>query len=525
MYSQSPTDMSAVVRGGGLEQAGGSSSSSLRSTAHQERLSRQNSATHESSPVTSSYASLNETNRTNPTTYTAAEEVVEEQDNGACEAVAILGSGSFGIVYSAERAPRGSGNMIAIKKVFQDRRYRNREVQIMEELGRGNHPNIVQLVQSFYTKGSDENHLYLNLMMQYVPDTLYNVANRLKSEDEYGQVPDYYIMIYSYQLLRALGFLKAHSVMHRDIKPQNLLVDERGHPPQNRLKICDFGSAKTVDDKNPSVQYICSRYYRAPELIFGSERYGCPIDIWSAGCVIGELLKEGKPLFPGNSGVLQLVEIIKVLGTPERQELRPILGGPGVKADYFDTFAYKPIKARGLIEKMPWRIRNRSTRTVQQQRALELLEKILRINPEARVEPLGALCDPFFDPIRASRCHQTRKGLVYLQKDFATFSEFELQLMDEGTRKILSRTATKDKAETDSWLGSEKLCYSRGDHARNTNTNGGFHANKNYNNNNNYPNTSSSDGAALTSSIFATSASGVGLSQHTTRPSTRLAGM
>ena len=71
----------------------------------------------------------------------------------------------------------------------------------------------------------------------------------------------------------------------------------------------------------PNVSYICSRYYRAPELIFGATDYTCQIDVWSAGCVLAELLL-GQPIFPGDSGVDQLVEIIKILGTPTREQIR-----------------------------------------------------------------------------------------------------------------------------------------------------------------------------------------------------------
>lgn len=100
---------------------------------------------------------------------------------------------------------------------------------------------------------------------------------------------------------------------HRDIKPQNLLV----HPDTHELNICDFGSAKKLLKGETNVSYICSRYYRAPELIFGATDYGKCIDVWSIGCVIGELLL-GQPMFPGDSGVDQLVEIIKILGTPTK---------------------------------------------------------------------------------------------------------------------------------------------------------------------------------------------------------------
>ena len=90
------------------------------------------------------------------------------------------------------------------------------------------------------------------------------------------------------------------------------------NPESHTLKICDYGSAKRLIRGEVNVSYICSRYYRAPELIFGATDYTSAIDVWSVGCVIAELLV-GQPLFPGESGVDQLVEIIKVLGTPTKE--------------------------------------------------------------------------------------------------------------------------------------------------------------------------------------------------------------
>ncbi|RCV33066.1 hypothetical protein SEVIR_2G345500v4 [Setaria viridis] len=111
-----------------------------------------------------------------------------------------------------------------------------------------------------------------------------------------------------YQICRALAYIhNCIGVCHRDIKPQNLLVNPHTH----QLKLCDFGSAKVLVKGEPNISYICSRYYRAPELIFGATEYTTAIDVWSAGCVLAELLL-GQPLFPGDSGVDQLVEIIKV---------------------------------------------------------------------------------------------------------------------------------------------------------------------------------------------------------------------
>ena len=108
-----------------------------------------------------------------------------------------------------------------------------------------------------------------------------------------------------------------NNVMHRDIKPQNLLVD----PTCHILKVCDFGSAKKIDpESKQSVSYITTRYYRAPELMFGSREYTTAIDIWSAGCVIAELIL-GEPLFKGEMPHSQLIEIIKKLGSPLEEQI------------------------------------------------------------------------------------------------------------------------------------------------------------------------------------------------------------
>ena len=124
------------------------------------------------------------------------------------------------------------------------------------------------------------------------------------------------VKLYTYQAFKALAYIHALGICHRDIKPQNLLVNPETHV----LKVCDFGSAKRLEKNVINVSYICSRYYRAPELIFGATSYLHCIDVWSVGCVAAELLL-GQPLFPGDSGVDQLVEIIKVLGTPTRDQI------------------------------------------------------------------------------------------------------------------------------------------------------------------------------------------------------------
>jgi|TARA_B100001142_G_scaffold216649_1_gene214806 serine/threonine protein kinase len=211
----------------------------------------------------------------------------------------VVGNGSFGVVFQA--ACVETGECVAIKKVLQDKRFKNRELQIMKVL---DHPNVVALKHCYYSTNEKE-EVYLNLVLEYVPDTVYRLSKQYIKAAQ--RMPGLYVKLYTYQMARALANIHSGGVCHRDIKPQNLLVDGETHV----LKLCDFGSAKILVRTEPNISYICSRYYRAPELIFGATDYTTAIDIWSLGCVMAELLL-GTPLFPGESGVDQLVEIIKV---------------------------------------------------------------------------------------------------------------------------------------------------------------------------------------------------------------------
>merc|ERR1711971_135380 len=168
-------------------------------------------------------------------------------------------------------------------------------------------------------------------------------------------------------------------ICHRDIKPQNLLLD----PESGILKLCDFGSAKHLVRGEPNVSYICSRYYRAPELIFGATDYTTNIDVWSAGCVFAELML-GQPIFPGDSGVDQLVEIIKVLGTPTREQIKEM--NPN-----YTEFKFPQIKAH------PW---PKVFRARTSPEAIDLVSRLLEYTPSARITPLQACAHTFFDELR-----------------------------------------------------------------------------------------------------------------------------
>ncbi|CAF4429621.1 unnamed protein product, partial [Didymodactylos carnosus] len=141
--------------------------------------------------------------------------------------------------------------------------------------------------------------------------------------------------------------------------------------------------AKQLIKGEPNVSYICSRYYRAPELIFGAIDYTCYIDVWSSGCVLAELLL-GQPIFPGESGVDQLVEIIKVLGTPSREQIRQM--NPN-----YQEFRFPQIKAH------PWHkvFRNRTPPM-----AIDVVCRLLDYTPATRLTPLEACAHSFFDELR-----------------------------------------------------------------------------------------------------------------------------
>ncbi|KAL3671959.1 Glycogen synthase kinase-3 beta [Phytophthora oleae] len=318
----------------------------------------------------------------------------------------IIGNGSFGVVFQA--SVEETGEIVAIKKVLQDKRFKNRELQIMRQL---HHVNIVQLKHCFYCNGEKPDELYLNLVLEFIPDTVYGVARQLQKAKQY--MPIVLVKLYIYQICRSLAYIHSMGICHRDIKPQNLLLDPRSH----EVKLCDFGSAKVLQKNEPNVSYICSRYYRAPELIFGATDYTTAIDIWSLGCVCAELLL-GQPLFPGESGVDQLVEIIKVLGTPQREEIEAM--NPN-----YTEFQFPQIKAHS------W---SKIFRSRTPPEAINLLSKMLVYDPKRRAKPLEAAAHPFFDELR-------QKDLK-LPNDVPApalfnFTLQELSQVDVSTREIL----------------------------------------------------------------------------------------
>ncbi|XP_070144543.1 protein kinase shaggy isoform X4 [Drosophila kikkawai] len=321
----------------------------------------------------------------------------------------VIGNGSFGVVFQAKLCD--TGELVAIKKVLQDRRFKNRELQIMRKL---EHCNIVKLLYFFYSSGEKRDEVFLNLVLEYIPETVYKVARQYAKTKQ--TIPINFIRLYMYQLFRSLAYIHSLGICHRDIKPQNLLLD----PETAVLKLCDFGSAKQLLHGEPNVSYICSRYYRAPELIFGAINYTTKIDVWSAGCVLAELLL-GQPIFPGDSGVDQLVEVIKVLGTPTREQIREM--NPN-----YTEFKFPQIKSH------PWqkvfRIRTPTE-------AINLVSLLLEYTPSARITPLKACAHPFFDELRMEGNHTLPNGRE--MPPLFNFTEHELSIQPSLVPQLLPK--------------------------------------------------------------------------------------
>eukprot|EP00915_Cephaloidophora_sp_WS-2016_P005242 GHVH01006950.1.p1 GENE.GHVH01006950.1~~GHVH01006950.1.p1 ORF type:complete len:277 (+),score=17.79 GHVH01006950.1:177-1007(+) len=212
------------------------------------------------------------------------------------------GEGSFGQVFLARHITTGA--RVAIKTVEQDPNYKNREREIITELQDPKpHPNIVQLHDSYIKRYrpsegafSTQNKI-LHLIMEYIPSTFaieiqryaqaYSPAHRRTGNFPIVTFKSYWTEVRAicFQLFRSVAYIHSRGYTHRDIKPQNVLAC----PATLKVKLCDFGSAKVLDPEGSNLSYICSRYYRAPELMYSSRKYSSAVDMWSVGCVIAEV--------------------------------------------------------------------------------------------------------------------------------------------------------------------------------------------------------------------------------------------
>jgi serine/threonine protein kinase len=247
----------------------------------------------------------------------------------------------------------------------------DRELDIIKRL---QHPNIVSLLKYFYTT-NEYGEDFLSLVLEYLPTSLDKL---LKPEIVATTMTTLAIQRIMIGFFKALEYLHSLGICHRDIKPHNLLVDLS----TDRIKLCDFGCAKGLQPNEPNIQYICARYYRAPEIALGWSHYSTQIDLWSAGCVFAEMLRYGKPLFTGKNSVDQWGRILKLFGPASSEELVAMGQEPRKKSGVLT----KSQRLEALRSVLPLPVN---------QDALNLLSDLLEYNPQKRTCPTSALKHPF----------------------------------------------------------------------------------------------------------------------------------
>ena len=287
----------------------------------------------------------------------------------------IIGDGTYGKVY--EGINKETNEKVAIKKLknkmssWEDCILQN-EVRFLRKL---NNENIVKLLEVIREQNSDVSYIF-----EYCDCNLFEFIEKHRKQKMF--IPEAKIRNIIYQITCGLKYLHSCNIMHRDLKPENILMVLNN----NLIKIADFGTAKEIPDffDNSLTDYVCTRWYRAPECTLKSNHYNEKIDVWAIGCIMAELYTL-KPIFPGIDEFDQLNKILKITGTPEYN-------------DWPEGFA--------LIQKLNIRIPNYNKGNLKQivfnanEDAIDFLEYIFQVNPEKRPSAGELLKHPYFTEIQ-----------------------------------------------------------------------------------------------------------------------------
>ncbi|XP_076650736.1 cyclin-dependent kinase 2 [Halictus rubicundus] len=276
-----------------------------------------------------------------------------------------IGEGTYGVVYKAK--DKLTGKLVALKKIRLETESEGvpstaiREISLLKKL---HHPNIVQL----FDVVDGDKHLYL--VFEFLQQDLKKLLDSVK-----GGLDQALVKSYLFQLLNAISFCHLRCILHRDLKPQNLLIDREGH-----IKLADFGLARTFGVPVRTYTHeIITLWYRAPEILLGTKLYSNAVDVWSLGCIFAEMATR-RALFPGDSEIDQLFRIFRTLGTPDES----IWPGVSQLPDY--TSRFPRWESKCFEEVVP----------SFESDAKDLLMKLLTYDPNQRITAKKGLNHPYF---------------------------------------------------------------------------------------------------------------------------------
>ncbi|XP_062265656.1 cyclin-dependent kinase 6 [Platichthys flesus] len=290
------------------------------------------------------------------------------------EPVAEIGEGAYGKVYKARDLKNG-GRFVALKRVRVQTEEEGmplstiREVAVLRQLEAFEHPNVVRLFDVCTVSRTDR-ETKLTLVFEHVDQDL---TTYLEKAPDPG-VPPETIKDMMYQLLQGLDFLHSHRVVHRDLKPQNILVTSGG-----QIKLADFGLARIYSFQMALTSVVVTLWYRAPEVLLQSS-YATPVDLWSVGCIFAEMFRR-RPLFRGTSDVDQLGKIFDVVGVPSVEDWPQEVALP--------QSAFSPRPPKPIEDLIP---------DIEEQ-GRALLMQFLAFNPSRRISAFTALSHPYFQSV------------------------------------------------------------------------------------------------------------------------------
>ncbi|CAH6720814.1 casein kinase II subunit alpha [[Candida] jaroonii] len=288
------------------------------------------------------------------------------------EVIKKVGRGKYSEVFLGVDLTSGSKTVIKILKPVKRKKIK-REISILQNLVGG--PNIIQLLDIVREPASK------------TPALVFEHVDNIDFRTLYPTFTDLDIRYYMFELLKALDYCHSMGIMHRDVKPHNVMIDNN----QRTLRLIDWGLAEYYHPKTEYNVRVASRYFKGPELLVDFRFYDYSLDLWSYGCMFASMVFKKEPFFHGKSNTDQLVQIVRVLGSDDLNKY----------LNKYKLTLSEEYEDLGYYSRRPWkRFINSSNQHLVSEEFLDLLDKLLRYDHQERLTAKEAMDHPYFDPIR-----------------------------------------------------------------------------------------------------------------------------